>query len=99
MIDLQPEILEYIDYNPIISSDSSYDSREQLFNSFFTKIDLDVIVDLPHNVDPMDEEAEDKTTKFYEEKSYFENLNYWDNKDHDNWNNKLSSGGDDYRYQ
>ena len=98
-IELQPEILEYIDYNPINSSYLSYNSREQLFNSFFTKIDLDAIVDLPHNVDPLDEEAEDKTTKFYEAKYYFENLNYWDDKDHDNWNHALSSGGADYRYQ
>ena len=83
-IELQPEILEYIDYNSITSSDLSYNSREQLFNSFFSKLDLDAIVDLPNNVDPLDEEAEDKTTKFYEAKSYFENLNYWDDNDYDN---------------
>lgn len=45
---LPPAILEYIDYNSDISTDLSYNSNEQLFTSFFTKIDLDSVIAGPY---------------------------------------------------
>ena len=55
--------------------------------------DIDSIVDLPHNVDPHDDDTEEKTNKFYEVKSYYENMNYWDDNEEDIWYDTLSSGG------
>ena len=69
---------------------SSYNSNEQIFNSFFSNIDVDAVFEEPNIVDPYDEDADDKTTRFYEVKSYYENLNYWHDDDQDIWYDSIS---------
>ena len=92
-IELPPTILDYIDYNHSDSSESlSYNSSEQIFNSFFSNIDVDAVFGEPYTVDPYDEDADDKTKRFYEVKSYYENMNYWHDDDQDLWYDSLSSG-------
>ena len=70
---------------------SSYNNNEQIFNSFFSNIDVDAVFGEPNIVDPHDEDADDKTTRFYEVKSYYENLNYWHDDDQEIWYDSISS--------
>ena len=42
--------------------------------------------------DPHDKDSDDKTTKFYKAKSYYENMNYWHEDDHEIWYDSVSSG-------
>ena len=96
---LSPSILEYIDYNSDTSTNLSYNSNEHLFNSFFTKIDVDSIVADPYELELDNDNLIDKTSKFYDVKSYYENMNYWDEEDYDMLYNFHSSGdtsGDDH---
>ena len=45
---------------------SSYNSNEQIFNLFFPNKDVDTVFGEPNIVDQHDEDADDKTTRFYE---------------------------------
>ena len=92
-IELQPEILEYIDYNPTLTFNSEYNPDAHLFSSYFLNVDFESIVDIPHNIDPQDDSADEKTNKFFEVKSYFENMNYWDENEEDVWHDSLSYEG------
>ena len=76
-IELADKIKEYIDYNPTNNTNlSSYHSGEQSFISYFTNVDVDAVFEKPNTADPHDKDSDDKTTKFYEVKSYYENMNY-----------------------
>ena len=92
-IELPDKIKEYIDCNPTSYTNlSSYHSGEQSFILYFTNVDLDTVFEKLNVSDPYDKDSDDKTTKFYEAKSYYENMNYWYEDDHGIWYISVSSG-------
>ena len=92
-IELPDKMKEYIAYDPTSNTNlSSYHSGEQSFISYFINVNIDAVFEKPNTADSYDKDSNDKTTKFYEIKSYYENINYWHEDNHDIWYDLVSSG-------